>query len=225
MSALAQQHGAVNLGQGFPDFGCDDRRCSMPSTTAMRGRPQPVPADGRRGATARGHRGQGRDALYGRRLRSFGHRDHHHRRRDPGDPDRRSSRSCIRATRSSCSSPATTATSRTSTLAGGRVVARAADPWQLPARLRPDRRGALATHARDRDQQRRTTRAPPCLDARRRCSGCPTCCAPTEVLADLATRSTSTWSTTARPHESVARHSGAGGAKPSSCRVSARPIT
>ena len=23
MSALAQQHGAVNLGQGFPDFGCD----------------------------------------------------------------------------------------------------------------------------------------------------------------------------------------------------------
>jgi methionine transaminase len=25
MSALAQQHGAVNLGQGFPDFGCDAR--------------------------------------------------------------------------------------------------------------------------------------------------------------------------------------------------------
>jgi methionine aminotransferase len=24
MSALAQQHGAVNLGQGFPDFGCDE---------------------------------------------------------------------------------------------------------------------------------------------------------------------------------------------------------
>src|SRR6478609_12037572 len=23
MSALAQEHGAVNLGQGFPDFGCD----------------------------------------------------------------------------------------------------------------------------------------------------------------------------------------------------------
>ena len=23
MSALAQQHGAVNLGQGFPDFECD----------------------------------------------------------------------------------------------------------------------------------------------------------------------------------------------------------
>jgi methionine aminotransferase len=23
MSALAQQHGAVNLGQGFPDFDCD----------------------------------------------------------------------------------------------------------------------------------------------------------------------------------------------------------
>ena len=25
MSALAQQHGAVNLGQGFPDFDCDPR--------------------------------------------------------------------------------------------------------------------------------------------------------------------------------------------------------
>ena len=25
MSALAQQHRAVNLGQGFPDFGCDPR--------------------------------------------------------------------------------------------------------------------------------------------------------------------------------------------------------
>jgi methionine aminotransferase len=25
MSALAQEHGAVNLGQGFPDFGCDER--------------------------------------------------------------------------------------------------------------------------------------------------------------------------------------------------------
>ena len=25
MSALAQEHGAVNLGQGFPDFDCDPR--------------------------------------------------------------------------------------------------------------------------------------------------------------------------------------------------------
>jgi methionine aminotransferase len=25
MSALASEHGAVNLGQGFPDFGCDPR--------------------------------------------------------------------------------------------------------------------------------------------------------------------------------------------------------
>ncbi|MGS0759262.1 methionine aminotransferase, partial [Roseateles sp. GG27B] len=25
MSALAQQHGAVNLGQGFPDFDCDPK--------------------------------------------------------------------------------------------------------------------------------------------------------------------------------------------------------
>ena len=27
MSAMAQEHGAVNLGQGFPDFDCDPR-CS-----------------------------------------------------------------------------------------------------------------------------------------------------------------------------------------------------
>ncbi|MGC8808219.1 MAG: methionine aminotransferase, partial [Thiomonas sp.] len=25
MSALAQQHGAINLGQGFPDFDCDPK--------------------------------------------------------------------------------------------------------------------------------------------------------------------------------------------------------
>ena len=32
MSALAQQHGAVNLGQGFPDFDCDPRAASTRST-------------------------------------------------------------------------------------------------------------------------------------------------------------------------------------------------
>jgi methionine aminotransferase len=35
MSALAQQHGAVNLGQGFPDFDCDPRLLDV-VTTAMR---------------------------------------------------------------------------------------------------------------------------------------------------------------------------------------------
>lgn len=29
MSALATEHGAVNLGQGFPDFGCDDKLLDM----------------------------------------------------------------------------------------------------------------------------------------------------------------------------------------------------
>ena len=29
MSALAQEHGAVNLGQGFPDFECDPRLIGM----------------------------------------------------------------------------------------------------------------------------------------------------------------------------------------------------
>jgi len=35
MSALATEHGAVNLGQGFPDFGCDPRLLDM-VTDAMR---------------------------------------------------------------------------------------------------------------------------------------------------------------------------------------------
>ena len=35
MSALAQQHGAVNLGQGFPDFDCDPRLVDA-VTRAMR---------------------------------------------------------------------------------------------------------------------------------------------------------------------------------------------
>ena len=41
MSALAQQHGAVNLGQGFPDFACDpklldaDGRCVFGATVDL----------------------------------------------------------------------------------------------------------------------------------------------------------------------------------------------
>ena len=34
MSALAGQHGAVNLGQGFPDFACDPKLVDM-VTVAM----------------------------------------------------------------------------------------------------------------------------------------------------------------------------------------------
>ncbi len=33
MSALAAQHGAVNLGQGFPDFGCDPALLDAAGTT------------------------------------------------------------------------------------------------------------------------------------------------------------------------------------------------
>ena len=47
MSALAQQHGAVNLGQGFPDFDCDPRAARRRRPRDARG-PEPVPADGRR---------------------------------------------------------------------------------------------------------------------------------------------------------------------------------
>jgi methionine aminotransferase len=43
MSALASEHGAVNLGQGFPDFGCDprlvdavDARPCAPARTSIR---------------------------------------------------------------------------------------------------------------------------------------------------------------------------------------------
>ena len=35
MSALAQQHGAVNLGQGFPDFDCDPRLLDVVTTARM----------------------------------------------------------------------------------------------------------------------------------------------------------------------------------------------
>ena len=51
MSALAQQHGAVNLGQGFPDFDCDPALLDA-VTKAMHSGAQPVPADGRRAGAA-----------------------------------------------------------------------------------------------------------------------------------------------------------------------------
>src|ERR1041384_6787649 len=59
MSALAQQHGAVNLGQGFPDFDCDPAlvdavaaamRSGHQPARAARGPPAPSPPRAAAGA-------------------------------------------------------------------------------------------------------------------------------------------------------------------------------
>jgi methionine transaminase len=46
MSALAQQHGAVNLGQGFPDFDCDPRLLDAVNSAMRRGLNQYPPMAG-----------------------------------------------------------------------------------------------------------------------------------------------------------------------------------
>ncbi len=46
MSALAQQHGAVNLGQGFPDFACDPRLVDAVDTAMRSGLNQYPPMTG-----------------------------------------------------------------------------------------------------------------------------------------------------------------------------------
>src|SRR5688572_23792420 len=46
MSALAQQHGAVNLGQGFPDFECDPRRRDAVAAAMRPGQNQYPPMAG-----------------------------------------------------------------------------------------------------------------------------------------------------------------------------------
>lgn len=46
MSALAQQHGAVNLGQGFPDFGCDARLLDAVNEAMRQGHNQYAPMAG-----------------------------------------------------------------------------------------------------------------------------------------------------------------------------------
>lgn len=46
MSALAQQHGAVNLGQGFPDFGCDARLLDAVNQAMRSGHNQYAPMAG-----------------------------------------------------------------------------------------------------------------------------------------------------------------------------------
>lgn len=46
MSALAQEHGAVNLGQGFPDFDCDPRLVDAVTTAMQQGLNQYPPMPG-----------------------------------------------------------------------------------------------------------------------------------------------------------------------------------
>ncbi|MGZ5199999.1 MAG: pyridoxal phosphate-dependent aminotransferase [Telluria sp.] len=46
MSALASQHGAVNLGQGFPDFGCDTRLLDFVGDAMRAGHNQYAPMTG-----------------------------------------------------------------------------------------------------------------------------------------------------------------------------------
>jgi methionine aminotransferase len=46
MSALATEHGAVNLGQGFPDFGCDPRLLDMVNDAMRTGQNQYPPMAG-----------------------------------------------------------------------------------------------------------------------------------------------------------------------------------
>ena len=46
MSALAQQHGAVNLGQGFPDFDCDPRLLDAVNDAMRQGLNQYPPMTG-----------------------------------------------------------------------------------------------------------------------------------------------------------------------------------
>src|SRR5512143_1682440 len=46
MSALATQHGAINLGQGFPDFDCDPRLQALVTDAMRAGHNQYAPMTG-----------------------------------------------------------------------------------------------------------------------------------------------------------------------------------
>ena len=85
MSALAQEHGAVNLGQGFPDFDCDPRLLDAVDA-AMRGGLNQYPPMAGVPALRERVAGEDRGAL--RPPLRPGERDHRHRRRDAGDPHR-----------------------------------------------------------------------------------------------------------------------------------------
>ena len=81
MSRLAAETGAINLGQGFPDFDPPARLRELVAQHLAR-RPQPVRADGgTAGALRRDRRGRGAPAWLAHRSRR---RDHGHRRRHRG---------------------------------------------------------------------------------------------------------------------------------------------
>jgi len=65
MSALAQQHGAVNLGQGFPDFDCDPRLVELVAAAMRAGHNQYPPMAGV--PALRAALAAKIEALYGRR--------------------------------------------------------------------------------------------------------------------------------------------------------------
>jgi methionine transaminase len=65
MSALAIQHGAVNLGQGFPDFGCDPRLLDFVGDAMRAGQNQYAPMTG--AAQLRGAIASKIEAIYGHR--------------------------------------------------------------------------------------------------------------------------------------------------------------
>ena len=79
MTRLANEHGAINLSQGFPDFDCDPALVDAVARGDARGA-QPVRADARRARAARGDRRQGAGVLR-RELRSAD-RDSDRLRRD-----------------------------------------------------------------------------------------------------------------------------------------------
>jgi hypothetical protein len=148
MSALAQQRGAVNLGQGFPDFECDPRLLDARWARRWR-RPEPVPADGRRAGAAPGGVRKIEPAVRPPL------RPRHRRSPSPPAPPRPSSPPCWPA----CSpgdevivlEPCYDSYAPNIELAGGTVVR----VPLTPGSFRPDfahRRGAHAAHAGDHRQ-------------------------------------------------------------------------
>ena len=142
------------------------------------------------------------EALYGRRY-DPAHRDHRHRRRDPGDPHRHPRLRAPRRRGDRARARATTATRPNIELAGGTRGARAA---RRRARFAPDfdahRRRAHAAHARDHRQHAAQPERHRLVGGRHAAAGRAAARRPTS--SSSATRSTSTWCTTAT-HQSVAR--------------------
>ncbi len=173
MSALATQHGAVNLGQGFPDFDCDPSLLDAVNQ-AMRAGPEPVPADGRRAGAARGGGAQDRARSTAARY-------------DPGDEitiTAGATQAILTAILAIVHpgdevivlEPCYDSYVPNIELAGGARGARAAHRRHLPARLRCHRRGHHAAHARDPRQHAAQPQRHR-VDARRHASGWPNCCA------------------------------------------------